>query len=109
LTAIGLLVWVIGSIQLMQVDRPSRRGIATAAGTLDRALVAADTLLADETPVPQLDPGRGKTKKAYLWAYRSNDLPPGPRLVVFNYQTSRDGEHVRQFLADWQGHLMVDD
>jgi len=31
-------------------------------------------LHADETPVAQLDPGRGKTKKAYLWAYRSNDL-----------------------------------
>jgi hypothetical protein len=29
-------------------------------------------LHADETPVKQLDPGRGKTKTAYLWAYRSN-------------------------------------
>lgn len=26
-------------------------------------------LHADETPVPQLDPGKGKTRKAYLWAY----------------------------------------
>jgi len=29
-------------------------------------------LHADETPVQQLDPGKGKTKRAYLWAYRSN-------------------------------------
>ena len=29
-------------------------------------------LHADETPVRQLDPGSGKTKHAYLWAYRSN-------------------------------------
>jgi transposase len=28
-------------------------------------------LHADETPVQQLDPGNGKTKRAYLWAYRS--------------------------------------
>ena len=31
-------------------------------------------LHADETPVAQLDPGRGKTKRAYLWAYRSLSL-----------------------------------
>lgn len=36
----------------------------------------------DETPVQQLDPGKGKTKRAYLWAYRSNDLDEGPGLVV---------------------------
>ena len=60
-------------------------------------------------PVPQLDPGSGKTRKAYLWAYRSNDLQPGPRIIVFDYQAGRSGEHARQFLGDWQGHLMVDD
>ena len=66
-------------------------------------------LHADETPVQQLDPGAGKTKRAYLWAYRSNDLETGPPLVVFDYQTSRSGAHARDFLAGWQGHLMVDD
>ncbi|MDK2127275.1 IS66 family transposase, partial [Parachitinimonas caeni] len=40
-------------------------------------------LHADETPVQQLDPGAGKTKRAYLWAYRSNDRirPIAPRCV----------------------------
>jgi len=66
-------------------------------------------LHADETPVAQLDPGRGKTKRAYLWAYRSNVLETGPPMVVFDYQTSRAGQHARDFLAGWQGHLMVDD
>ena len=37
-------------------------------------LLQGNTLHADETPVAQLDPGNGKTRKAYLWAYRSNDL-----------------------------------
>ena len=66
-------------------------------------------LHADETPVPQLDPGKGKTKKAYLWAYRSNDLEPGPPILVFDYQPGRHGLHARNFLDDWHGHLMVDD
>jgi transposase len=72
-------------------------------------LLQGDTLHADETPVPQLDPGSGKTKKAYLWAYRSNDLQPGPRIIVFDYQSNRSGQHARNFLDGWQGHLMVDD
>ena len=67
------------------------------------------SLHADETPVQQLDPGKGKTKRAYLWAYRSNDLDGDPPIVVFDYQTSRSGQHARDFLQDWQGHLMVDD
>jgi transposase len=67
------------------------------------------SLHADETPVQQLDPGKGKTKRAYLWAYRSNDLDGGPPIVVFDYQTSRSGQHARNFLEGWKGHLMVDD
>jgi transposase len=59
--------------------------------------------------MPQLDPGSGKTRKAYLWAYRSNDLQPNPRIIVFDYQGSRSGQHARNFLDGWQGHLRVDD
>ncbi len=68
-------------------------------------------LHADETPVPQLDPGKGKTKRAYLWAYRSNDLDSDrdPPILVFDYQPSRSGSHVRHFLDNWPGSLMVDD
>jgi transposase len=66
-------------------------------------------LHADETPVAQLDPGAGKTRKAYLWAYRSNDLAPGPPILVFDYQPGRHGVHAQNFLDGWRGHLMVDD
>lgn len=72
-------------------------------------LLQGNTLHADETPVAQLDPGNGKTRKAYLWAYRSNDLEPGPRIIIFDYQAGRSGRHAQNFLQDWQGHLLVDD
>jgi len=39
-------------------------------------LLQGNTLHADETPIAQLDPGNGKSRKAYLCAYRSNDLEP---------------------------------
>lgn len=76
---------------------------------LHEHLRSRTSLHADETPVRQLDPGKGKTKNAYIWAYRSNDLDTGPPVVVFEYQTSRSGKHAQSFLKDWQGHLCVDD
>ena len=69
-------------------------------------LLSAPVLHADETPVAQLDPGAGKTKRAYLFVYRR----AGPRpIVVFDYAASRAGKHAAAFLGPWQGALMVDD
>ena len=76
---------------------------------LAERLKQQQVLHADETPVKQLDPGAGKTKRAYLWSYRSNDLDEGPPMVVFEYQSTRSGQHARDFLQGWQGSLMVDD
>ena len=76
---------------------------------LSEKLLQQSSLHADETPVQQLDPGQGKTKRAYLWAYRSNDLSGGPPIVVFDYQTSRSGAHAGRYLQGWRGELMVDD
>lgn len=72
---------------------------------LHAQLRAAPVLHADETPVQQLDPGKGKTKRAYLFAYRNTGTPP---IIIFDYQTSRAGKHAAAFLGDWHGALMVD-
>ena len=79
------------------------------ADRLSEKLRQQTSLYADETPVQQLDPGKGKTKRAYLWAYRSNDLSGSPPMVVFDYQISRSGQHAAHYLQDWHGTLMVDD
>jgi transposase len=73
---------------------------------LRRELRTAPVLHADETPVAQLDPGAGKTKRAYLFAYRTADATP---IVVFDYAGNRNGKHAAAFLGDWRGALMVDD
>jgi transposase len=92
-------------------DWVGRSGVALKplAERLQERLLNGDMLHADETPVAQLDPGSGKTKKAYLWAYRSNDLQPGPKIMVFDYQSGRSGVHAQHFLGTWHGHLLVDD
>lgn len=79
------------------------------ADRLRELLLEGEVLHADETPVQQLDPGRGKTRKAYLWAYCNNALTEQIRLVVFDYQAGRSGQYVRDFLKEWRGYLMVDD
>jgi transposase len=88
---------------------------------LRHLLLQRAVLHADETAVQQLAPGKGKTQRAYLWAYCSTPLDVGepqeqeraqaqaPPIVVFDYQTSRTGGHARNFLCGWSGHLMVDD
>lgn len=77
---------------------------------------------ADETPVKLLAPGTGATHQAYVWAYRSSDLetqvlpqgqsPPRSstgRCVIYEFATSRAGEHARQMLQGWRGTLLTDD
>jgi hypothetical protein len=92
-------------------DGVGRIGVALQplADRLTALLLERRVLPADETPVVPLDPGQGKTKRAYLWAYRSHGLETGPPQVVFDYQSSRAGPHTRDFLSGWQGPLMVDD
>lgn len=133
LAAVGLLAWVavckyLDHLPLYRIEQiAARDGVPLARSTLgewigrigvalqplaDRLaelLRERSCLHADETPVRQLDPGSGKTKHAYLWAYRSNARDDGPSMVVFDYQASRAGAHARAFLQDWRGHLMVDD
>jgi len=133
MAAVGLYVWVIigkylDHLPLYRLEQIAARdrvilsrttmaewvgriGVAVQplADRLAMLLLERNVLHADETPVAQLDPGRGKTKRAYLWAYRSNVLETGPPIVVFDYQGSRAGKHARNFLSGWQGHLMVDD
>jgi len=133
LAAAGLLAWVVigkylDHLPLYRLERiAARDGVTLARSTLaewvgrigvalqplaDRLtarLLERPVLHADETPVQQLDPGNGKTKRAYLWAYMSNVLETGPPMVVFDYQTSRSGAHARNFLGEWKGSLMVDD
>lgn len=70
-------------------------------------LLNLPVLHADETPVAQLNPGAGKTKRVYMFIYRSAD--PKRDITVFDYCQSRSGEHARRFLGDYRGALMVDD
>jgi transposase len=68
-------------------------------------------LFADETTVPVLDPGRGRTKTGQLWAYAADDRPWGgvdPPGVAYVYAPDRKAERPIAHLEGFKGILQVD-
>src|SRR5574343_472480 len=75
---------------------------------LKAELMTCPVLHADETPVAMLDPGAGKTRRAYLWSYSIGALER-VKAVVYDFAESRAGRHAQAFLGDWRGTLVCDD
>jgi transposase len=93
--------WVGGSARLLQ----------PLVEALRRYVTAADKLHADDTPVPVLAPGQGKTKTGRLWTYVRDDRPAGdtaPPAVWFAYSPDRKGEHPERHLEKFRGTLQAD-
>ena len=93
--------WVGGSSQLLE----------PLIEVLRRYVVAASKLHADDTPVPVLAPGNGKTKTGRLWTYVRDDRPAGDTAapaVWFAYSPDRKGEHPEQHLRTFRGALQAD-
>jgi transposase len=78
---------------------------------LARYVTASHKLHADDTPVPVLDPGRGRTKTGRLWTYVRDDRPAASEAapaVLFRYAPDRKGERPREHLASFSGILQAD-
>jgi len=70
-----------------------------------------ERVFADETTLPTLAPGAGKTTKAWLWAYARDDRPYGgtsPPMVAYRFEDSRGADCVARHLAGFSGILQVD-
>jgi transposase len=76
-----------------------------------RHVLAGGKLHADDTPIPVLAPGNGKTKTARLWTYVRDDRASGcttPPAVWFAYTPARKGIHPQTHLANFKGVLQAD-
>ena len=70
-----------------------------------------ERVYADETTLPTLSPGSGKTKTAWLWTYARDDRTFGgtaPPMVAYRFEDSRGGDCVERHLAGYAGLLQVD-
>ena len=68
-------------------------------------------LFADDTTLPVLDPGRGRTKTGRLWVYARDDRPwagTDPPAAVYLYSPDRKSERPASHLKNFRGILQVD-
>ena len=78
---------------------------------LGRHVMAGERVHADDTPVPVLAPGAGKTKLGRLWAYLRDERPyagTAAPAVLYRYSPDRRAEHPRTHLAGFTGVLHAD-
>ncbi len=71
----------------------------------------SDVLHGDDTPVPVLAPGTGKTKTGRLWTYVRDERPHNgerPSAAVFFYSPDRKGERPQEHLKSFKGVLHAD-
>ena len=96
-----LVDWVAGCARLLQ----------PLADAVRRYVMGAYKIHTDDTPVPVLSPGRGKTKTARLWVYARDDRPAAersPPAVWFQYSPDRKGDNPRRHLDGFTGVLQAD-
>jgi transposase len=65
----------------------------------------------DDTPLPTLAPGRGRTRDGRIWAYAADDRASGgtgPPAVAYVYAPDRKGIRPARHLAAFRGTLQVD-
>jgi transposase len=105
--------------QGVEIERSTLAGWVGASSALLDPLVdalrehvlAGRKIHADDTPMPVLAPGTGKTKTGRLWTYVRDERPAGEKTapaVWFAYSEDRKGEHPRQHLKNFKGALQAD-
>jgi transposase len=84
-------------------------------GLHKRFILDCRVVHADETPVALLDPGAGKTRRAYMWAYARSWHDPVPG-VIYEFCRGRGAQYPVAFLNGdeklgerrWTGTLLTD-
>jgi len=105
--------------QGVEIERSTLAGWVGASSALLEPLVdalrehvlAGRKIHADDTPMPVLAPGTGKTKTGRLWTYVRDERPAGEKtapVVWFAYSEDRKGEHPRAHLKTFKGALQAD-
>ncbi len=74
-------------------------------------IIGSPVIFADETTIPVLEPGLGKTKIGYLWTYARDERPwhgDRPPAVVYIYEDNRRHDNAAKHLAKFQGVIHCD-
>ena len=107
------------ALQGLPIDRSTLADwVGTAAAELTpvyermkELLLASAVIVVDETKVPVLDPGRGRTKSGYFWTISRDQRPwagPDPPGVVYTYAPGRGGKYALALLTGYSGIVHCD-
>ncbi|HAT6957972.1 IS66 family transposase [Legionella parisiensis] len=74
---------------------------------LHEELIASNYLQVDETTMQVMDePKRKNTSTSYMWVYTNHR--PDKKVVLFDYQQTREARWPKQMLKDFKGYLQTD-
>jgi len=102
--------WTLGAAQLLKPLMP----------VLKRHVLGSAVIFTDDTTLALKRPrgeSEGKTITARLWVYLAGGWLPDDEqrwrrvapAALYDFTTSRSGEHARRMLGDWRGFLQADD
>ena len=80
-------------------------------GGIRQHVFAAEKIHGDDTTVPVLTPGLGRTKTGRLWVYVRDDRPfcgEAPPAAAYFYSPDRGGAHPAAHMAGFSGFLQAD-
>lgn len=70
-------------------------------------ILKSENIFYDETPIKMLEPGKGKTRQAYMWVLVGGQSSnPGYR--IYDFQIDRCHYHAAEMLKDYHGVLHSD-
>lgn len=85
--------------------------LAPLAQRIESHVLGGEAIHTDDTPVPVLDPGRGRTKTGRYWAHVRDERPHGslvPPAAFYRYSPDRRAAHPRDHLKNYAGFLHAD-
>lgn len=72
-----------------------------------RQVLLSENVFIDESPIPMLDPGNGKTHTAYMWVMVGGKSADPPHRI-YNFRTNRQHHNALELLSGYQGVLHSD-
>lgn len=73
-----------------------------------KAVLKDRSVFIDEVPVDMLDPGKGKTHKAYMWVMVGGKTA-NPALRVYNFRTDRTYKNATELLTNFEDGVVHSD
>ena len=90
------------------VIRCAERYLQPVFDKLHEELCRLHVVQADETPCQVSKDGRPANARSYMFVYRSGELYNKPGIVLYDYQKTRNADHLEEFLKQFSGILVSD-